>query len=68
LKSQVEPNTEQNGFVPRIRDGTALFYLAPQPNTKLYFTMEIPEAGVVYTVVQTIYFLSKQAGVAVYIY
>jgi hypothetical protein len=29
--------------------------------------MEIPEAGVVYTIVQTI-FLSKQAGVAVYIY
>jgi hypothetical protein len=29
------PNTEQSGFVPRIRDGTASFYLAPQPNTTL---------------------------------
>jgi hypothetical protein len=27
------PNTEQSGSVPRIRDGTAPFYLAPQPNT-----------------------------------
>jgi hypothetical protein len=29
------PNTEQSGSVPRIRDGTAPFYLAPQPNTTL---------------------------------
>jgi hypothetical protein len=29
------PNTEQSGSVPRIRDGTASFYLAPQPNTTL---------------------------------
>jgi hypothetical protein len=29
------PNTEQSGSVSRIRDGTAPFYLAPQPNTTL---------------------------------
>jgi hypothetical protein len=29
------PNTEQSGSVPRIRDGTAPLYLAPQPNTTL---------------------------------
>jgi hypothetical protein len=29
------PNTEQSGSVPRIRDGTAPFYLASQPNTTL---------------------------------
>jgi hypothetical protein len=27
------PNTEQSGSVPRIRDETTPFYLAPQPNT-----------------------------------
>jgi hypothetical protein len=27
------PNTEQSGFVTRIRDGTTPLYLAPQPNT-----------------------------------
>jgi hypothetical protein len=32
LRSRL-PNTEQSGSVPRIRDGTAPFYLAPQPNT-----------------------------------
>jgi hypothetical protein len=31
------PNTEQSGSVPRIRDGTAPFYLALQPNTTLAF-------------------------------
>jgi hypothetical protein len=34
LRSRL-PNTEQSGFVPRIRDGTTPFYLAPQPNTTL---------------------------------
>jgi hypothetical protein len=34
LRSRL-PNTEQSGSVPRIRDGTAPFYLAPQPNTTL---------------------------------
>jgi hypothetical protein len=29
------PNTEQSGSVPRIRNGTTPFYLAPQPNTTL---------------------------------
>jgi hypothetical protein len=29
------PNTEQSDSVLRIRDGTALFYLIPQPNTTL---------------------------------
>ena len=29
------PNTEQSGSVPRIRDGTAPFYLAPRPNTTI---------------------------------
>jgi hypothetical protein len=29
------PNTEQSGSVPRIWDGTAPLYLAPQPNTTL---------------------------------
>jgi hypothetical protein len=29
------PNTEQSGSVPRIRDRTAPFYLAHQPNTTL---------------------------------
>jgi hypothetical protein len=32
LRSRL-PNTEQSGSVPRIKDGTTLFYLAPQPNT-----------------------------------
>jgi hypothetical protein len=32
LRSRL-PNTEQSGSVPRNRDGTAPFYLAPQPNT-----------------------------------
>jgi hypothetical protein len=32
LRSRL-PNTEQSGSVPRIRNGTAPFYLAPQPNT-----------------------------------
>jgi hypothetical protein len=32
LRSRL-PNTEQSGSVPRIRDVTAPFYLAPQPNT-----------------------------------
>jgi hypothetical protein len=31
------PNTEQSDSVPRIRDGTAPFYLALQPNTTLFF-------------------------------
>jgi hypothetical protein len=30
------PNTEQSRSVPRIRDGTTPFYLAPQPNTTLH--------------------------------
>jgi hypothetical protein len=30
-------NTEQSGSVPRIRDGTTPFYLAPQPNTTLVY-------------------------------
>src|SRR5688572_28578663 len=34
LRSRL-PNTEQSGSVPTIRDGTAPFYLAPQPNTTL---------------------------------
>jgi hypothetical protein len=34
LRSRL-PNTEQSGSVPRIRNGTAPFYLAPQPNTTL---------------------------------
>jgi hypothetical protein len=34
LRSRL-PNTEQSGSVPRIRDGTAPFYLAPQPNSTL---------------------------------
>jgi hypothetical protein len=34
LRSRL-PNTEQSGSVPRIRDGTDPFYLAPQPNTTL---------------------------------
>jgi hypothetical protein len=34
LRSRL-PNTEQSGFVLRIMDGTASFYLAPQPNTIL---------------------------------
>jgi hypothetical protein len=34
LRSRL-PNKEQSGSVPRIRDGTAPFYLAPQPNTTL---------------------------------
>jgi hypothetical protein len=34
LRSRL-PNTEQSGSVPKIRDGTAPFYLAPQPNTTL---------------------------------
>jgi hypothetical protein len=34
LRSRL-PNTEQSGSVPRIRDGTTPFYLAPQPNTTL---------------------------------
>ena len=34
LRSRL-PNTEQSGFVPKIRDGTTLFYLASQPNTIL---------------------------------
>jgi hypothetical protein len=34
LRSRL-PNTEQSGSVPRIRDRTAPFYLAPQPNTTL---------------------------------
>jgi hypothetical protein len=38
LRSRL-PNTEQSGSVPRIRDGTAPFYLAPQPNTTLGFGM-----------------------------
>jgi hypothetical protein len=32
LRSRL-PNTEQSGSVPRNRDGTTPFYLAPQPNT-----------------------------------
>jgi hypothetical protein len=36
LRSRL-PNTEQNGSVPKIRDGTTLFYLAPQPNITLVF-------------------------------
>jgi hypothetical protein len=35
LRSRL-PNTEQSGSVPKIRDGTAPFYLTPQPNTTLY--------------------------------
>jgi hypothetical protein len=34
LRSRL-PNTEQSGSIPRIRDGTAPFYLASQPNTTL---------------------------------
>jgi hypothetical protein len=34
LRSRL-PNTEQSGSIPRIRDVTAPFYLAPQPNTTL---------------------------------
>jgi hypothetical protein len=34
------PNTEQSGSVPRIRDGTAPIYLAPQPNTTLVEVMK----------------------------
>jgi hypothetical protein len=34
LRSRL-PNTEQSGSIPRIRDGMAPFYLAPQPNTTL---------------------------------
>jgi hypothetical protein len=34
LRSRL-PNTEQSGSVPRIKDGTTPFYLAPQPNTTL---------------------------------
>jgi hypothetical protein len=35
LRSRL-PNTEQSGSVPKIRDGTAPFYLTPQPNTALH--------------------------------
>jgi hypothetical protein len=35
LRSRI-PNAEQSGSVPRIRDGTAPFYLTPQPNTTLH--------------------------------
>jgi hypothetical protein len=34
LRSRL-PNTEQSGSIPRIRDGTAPFYLASQSNTTL---------------------------------
>jgi hypothetical protein len=33
------PNTKQSGTVPRIRDGTAPFYLATQPNTTLLYLL-----------------------------
>jgi hypothetical protein len=35
LRSRL-PNTEQSGPVPRTRNETAPFYLAPQPNTTLH--------------------------------
>jgi hypothetical protein len=38
------PNTEQIGSVPRIRDKTAPFYLAPQPNTTTLATPPAPSA------------------------
>jgi hypothetical protein len=52
LRSRL-PNIEQSGSVPRIMDGTTLFYLAPQPNTTWVLTDTFPQYNNTWLVIAT---------------